>query len=88
MHRKEFISKMLLATGAGALLLFNACESVFDNDSAYQVNESKCTGCGDCVKSCSHNAISLSGGVATISSSSCTSCGNCVKSCKHGAISN
>jgi heterodisulfide reductase subunit A len=41
----------------------------------------ECSGCGDCVKACPYNALSLEGGKAVLSPLACTSCGICVPAC-------
>lgn len=41
----------------------------------------ECNGCGDCVKACPYNALSLRGGKAVLSPLACTGCGTCVPSC-------
>ncbi len=41
----------------------------------------ECNGCGECVKACPYNALSLEGGKAALSPLACTGCGICVPSC-------
>lgn len=41
----------------------------------------ECNGCGDCVKACPYNALSLEGGKAVLSPLACTGCGICVPAC-------
>ncbi len=41
----------------------------------------ECNGCGECVKACPYNALSLEGGKAVLSPLACTGCGICVPSC-------
>ncbi len=40
-----------------------------------------CNGCGDCVKACPYNALSLENGKALLSPLACTGCGICVPAC-------
>ncbi len=41
----------------------------------------ECNGCGECVKACPYNALSLEGGKAVLSPLACTGCGICVPAC-------
>ena len=52
------------------------------------IDSENCTGCGDCVKRCQVNAISIdeSLGVAVINLDRCIGCGVCVTSCELEAI--
>ena len=53
---------------------------------AISVN-SKCNGCGLCVKACPTGAIEIKDKLATIIEDSCTYCGACVSTCRFSAIS-
>lgn len=50
------------------------------------VNKNKCTACGECVKWCPQDAISLDGGKAFIRKESCIGCGECYAVCAFGAV--
>ena len=50
------------------------------------VNESLCTGCGECVDVCPSDAIRLVNGVARIEQSLCQECQACLSACHTGAI--
>ncbi|MBN1890774.1 MAG: 4Fe-4S binding protein [Thermoflexales bacterium] len=50
------------------------------------VNESLCTGCGECVDVCPSSAIRLVGSVAQIDQGLCQECEACVSACPEGAI--
>ena len=51
-----------------------------------QVDEQKCTGCGECVDVCPVEAIKIENGKASISDD-CIECGACEATCPVGAIS-
>ncbi len=51
-----------------------------------QIDEQLCTGCGTCVNVCPKGAISLQGGVATLTVERCDNCGACADACTQGAI--
>lgn len=56
-------------------------------DVSPEVDASKCTGCGLCVKWCPQDAIKLVDGKAVIDSSKCTGCAECIVTCQFNAIS-
>jgi ferredoxin len=54
------------------------------------VNQTQCTGCGECVSTCPLDAIALKDdqdGKAFIDPDTCGECGACVDVCPVGAIS-
>jgi electron transfer flavoprotein alpha subunit/NAD-dependent dihydropyrimidine dehydrogenase PreA subunit len=52
-----------------------------------RVDETRCNGCGLCVKSCGTNCIEVKDKLATITVEGCTMCGACVAACRFNAIS-
>ena len=51
------------------------------------VNQSKCAGCGACVKACPFGAIKIGkNGKAIIDQDKCQNCGKCVEVCPFDAI--
>jgi uncharacterized protein len=67
-----------------------AGKQVLHSDVRPRVDQESCTGCGVCVASCLHNAITL-GDVdgdskASISAKACVGCGECVVACPERAI--
>jgi pyruvate formate lyase activating enzyme len=44
------------------------------------VNSEKCTGCGNCIKACPKQGISLRGGIA-VNNENCMQCGSCIEYC-------
>ena len=51
-----------------------------------EVSETKCIGCGDCMKWCPADAIALESQRAVIMKDKCIGCGECTIACKTGAI--
>ncbi len=52
-----------------------------------QIDESKCTGCGECITACAESAIELKGGKArVISDKFCDGLGACLAVCPAGAL--
>lgn len=45
----------------------------------------RCTGCGECIPVCPENALSLQGGIVSVSAA-CTSCGACTDACPEQAL--
>ena len=52
-----------------------------------QVNDSLCTGCGECAEVCQFHAIVVLGGQTLIFPDLCHGCGNCTMVCPDHAIS-
>jgi heterodisulfide reductase subunit A-like polyferredoxin len=50
-----------------------------------QVDESRCSGCQDCLEACQFGALSLDM-VARVDSRRCVGCGVCVPACPEGAL--
>ncbi len=49
--------------------------------------ESRCVGCGECVKNCSKKALSLTSSHVTLNKDSCDRCGACAQVCSSEALS-
>lgn len=55
--------------------------------SKFEIDQSKCAGCGACLKFCPHGAIKIGkDGKATIDTNKCRDCGKCKESCPFNAI--
>ena len=52
----------------------------------FKVDKEKCVGCGDCVKVCPAQAISIVGGKAKINADKCVDCGRCAQVCPQKAL--
>lgn len=50
------------------------------------VKESKCIGCGSCIRNCAHSAITITDKKASINTDKCLGCGRCVGVCPVDAI--
>ncbi|MEG0276822.1 MAG: DUF362 domain-containing protein [Coprobacillus sp.] len=51
-----------------------------------EVDQDPCIGCGQCIKICAHNAITITDRKATIDHNKCTGCGRCIGVCPKDAI--
>ena len=52
----------------------------------FDIDSTKCTGCGSCVDVCSQRAISLHNDLVVINQEQCIQCGTCAEACPVGAI--
>ena len=50
------------------------------------ISQDNCVGCGDCIKVCPDDAISIKNKKVTIHQDKCTFCGKCFSSCPQEAI--
>ena len=74
----EFV-KMIKELGNTAVLAYSNFEVAID--------ESSCTGCGDCLERCSMEALSLVDDVVVVKKEHCVGCGNCVSACPTETLS-
>jgi len=52
-----------------------------------KIDETKCTGCGNCISECPSEAIVMENGCAKVIVDNCIDCGVCIDSCPIEAIS-
>lgn len=53
-----------------------------------KLDETKCSGCGECLKVCPHEVLAKNNGrVAITELDACMECGACAKNCPTGALS-
>lgn len=71
---------------SGAALTHLPDEPVRTSAKQPEVLNSKCTGCGLCVKHCPFDAVKIVGGNARIDPANCTGCGLCVSVCPPEAL--
>jgi Fe-S-cluster-containing hydrogenase component 2 len=79
MKRRVFLASCATVLAATALL--KAEEEI----KKAQIVRSKCVGCGDCVRACPAQAITLDDGKAIVIQEKCVSCRLCVLTCSYGA---
>lgn len=77
---KPKILLIILALSALAVLLFARVGG------KPWVDRSDCVGCGDCVKACPTQAITVQNGRACIDPDLCIECNFCVRACTYNAI--
>ena len=51
------------------------------------IDREKCSGRGECIKACPHNAITIADGKAVLDENKCDSDGICIPACPESAIS-
>lgn len=52
-----------------------------------QINQSKCIGCGLCIKDCVSGTLEMQNGKAAVKPTRCIECGHCFAICSSGAVS-
>jgi Na+-translocating ferredoxin:NAD+ oxidoreductase RNF subunit RnfB len=51
------------------------------------IDESSCSGCGDCIDRCQMDALSLENEVISVNENICFGCGNCIVACPTESLS-
>jgi heterodisulfide reductase subunit A-like polyferredoxin len=81
---KDIIGKVEIPLGIPSDLMEHV---VPKEDVLINVDKSKCTGCGNCLKTCVFNAISINhDDIAEINLDKCVRCGSCAVVCPEKAI--
>ncbi len=52
----------------------------------YRVDQSRCTGCGDCYRVCPVDAVEIRDGKSFIDPEVCIGCGFCQRACTYDAV--
>lgn len=87
----HFTGHMLSGFGAAIKNLAMGCSSrkgKLEQHSTAQpsIKPAKCTSCGECLKYCPVNAISMKSGKAVIDQAICIGCGQCLSVCRFDAV--
>lgn len=72
--------------GPRGMRLFVSCVNKDKGPAAKKACSAACIGCGICLKTCQHGAITLEGNIAYIDSTKCKLCRECEAMCPTGAI--
>lgn len=83
---KAAVESVLDEKGVRVVIFKSPCIAVAKPVKAYQVDESKCVSCKQCIREIGCPAIVLKDGKAHIESSLCYGCGLCSQICKFDAI--
>ena len=73
------------AAASRALILLSQGEVEIEPITAEVIAE-RCSGCGECVLSCTYSAIAVEDGKAVVNAALCKGCGTCAGSCLAKAI--
>lgn len=80
---KRIISSVLLSIG---IVLFFGCDPGPTSGAHLTVSQTRCVGCGECVKVCDADAITMYNNKAVIDPGKCIECGKCIDACPYDAI--
>lgn len=87
----HFTGHMLTGFGAALKNLGMGCASrkgklIQHSTAKPSMKNEKCTGCGECVRWCPQDAITLVNGKAVIDKNNCIGCGECLAVCRFDAV--
>lgn len=80
------VEDVMEGQGVRAVIFRSPCIAVAKASSAYMVEESQCTSCGQCIRKLGCPAITRNGERVCIEPSLCFGCGVCAQVCKFHAI--
>ncbi|MDR3280311.1 MAG: indolepyruvate ferredoxin oxidoreductase subunit alpha [Synergistaceae bacterium] len=84
---KNAAARAIEGKGVRAIIFEGECIALSGgNKTAMSVDDSKCVGCGVCVRELGCPALSMEGKKASVDGASCTGCEVCVSLCKFGAL--
>jgi heterodisulfide reductase subunit A len=84
---KDIPDTVAQASGAAARAMVLLSKGEIDIDPAVaEVDQEKCSGCGECILACPYNAIERVEGKAQVNVALCKGCGTCVGACLAKAI--
>ena len=81
------LRKAIIGVLLGILIaIFFACDPGPTSGAYLNVSQGRCVGCGECVKVCDADAITIINNKAVIDVSKCIECGQCIDACPYDAI--
>ena len=82
----DAVRQVLDETGVRAVIFKSPCIAVTKAETCYQVDETACVSCRQCIRELGCPAMAVCAGKVSIEPSLCYGCGVCGKICKFGAI--
>lgn len=82
----DAVRQVLDETGVRAVIFKSPCIAVTKAETCYQVDETACVSCRQCIRELGCPAMTVCAGKVSIEPSLCYGCGVCGKICKFGAI--
>lgn len=77
---------VLRQLGMSVLLAAVKCSRLPNNSAYLTVDESRCTGCGECTRVCNADAFRIITNKAVLDPGKCDECGKCIEVCPVHAI--
>ena len=82
----KYVKRVFYALVITGIVIVSACDLGPTAGAFLSVSSDRCVGCGECVKVCNADAITIISNKAIIDPSKCIECGKCLDACPYDAI--
>jgi len=82
----KYLKVILYSLLIAGIVFVSACDLGPTVGAFLSVSSDRCVGCGECVKVCNADAITIISNKAVIDPDKCIECGQCLDACPYDAI--